>query len=103
MSRTFEKPVGIFTPDAKVQASGLKVFPNPVSSQATIEYTLEKQTEVIISVFDINGKMVMSEKVVQASGTHHYKFDCSSLPRGTYVTSVHKGNAIETGKFIVVH
>jgi len=29
--------------------------------------------------------------------------DCSTLPRGTYVASVHKGKAIETGKFIVVH
>jgi len=102
-TKYFEKPVGIFTPDTEVHASSLKVFPNPVSSTATIEYMLDEQTEVIISVFDINGKMVINERVTQSAGTHHYKLDCASLPRGTYVTSVHKGNAIETGKFIVVH
>ncbi len=103
VTKYFEQPVGIFTPDTEVQASSLKVFPNPVRSTATIEYILEEQTDVIISVFDINGRMVINEKVTQPAGTHHYKLDCTSLPRGTYVTSIHKGNAIETGKFIVVH
>ena len=103
LTRNYEKPVGIFAPGTEVHASLVKVFPNPVSSTATIEYTLDKQTDVILSVFDINGKMILSEKMTQAAGTHHYKLDCGSLPQGTYVTSIHKGKTIKTGKFIVVH
>ncbi len=103
MTNAFQKPVGIFTPPSGTEVSPLKVFPNPVSSMASIEYTLEEQTNVIISIFDINGKMVMNEQFSQAAGTYQYKLDCSVLPRGTYVASVHKGKAIETGKFIVVH
>ncbi|MCK5765135.1 MAG: T9SS type A sorting domain-containing protein [Bacteroidales bacterium] len=102
-TRNFEKPVSIFAPGTEVHASAVKVFPNPVSNTATIEYTLDKKTEVILSVFDINGKMILSEKITRSAGTHHYQLDCGSLPRGTYVTSIHKGKTVETGKFIVVH
>lgn len=103
MTNAYQKPVGIFTPGNDVQASSLKVFPNPASSMATLEYTLEEKANVIIAIFDINGKMVMNEHFNQAAGTFQYQLDCSALPRGTYVASIHKGKTIETGKFIVVH
>lgn len=99
----YQKPVGIFSPDAELHASSLKVYPNPVSNNATIEYTIEEKADVIITVFDINGKMLVNEKISQAAGIHQYKLDCSSLPRGTYIASINTGNTIETGKFIVVH
>ena len=102
-SRKYEQPVGIFTPQAEVEVASLKVFPNPVSSNATIEYSIEENAEIIISVFDINGKMILSEKLSQTAGIHQYKLDCSTLPRGTYISSIHTGKAINTGKFVVVH
>jgi hypothetical protein len=101
LTRTFEKPVGIFTPDQDQRANMLKIFPNPVRNSTTIEFSLNEPAEVIISVFDINGKMVVSEKNYREAGTHLYKLDCSHLPRGTYVTSLHTGKTLETGKFII--
>lgn len=99
----FEKPVGIFNPGVEHQVSSLVIYPNPVSHQATIEYSLEEKTELIITVFDINGRMIVNEKLSQDAGTHQYKFDCSALPRGTYISSIHTGQTVMTGKFIVTH
>ncbi len=103
LSRKYEKPVGIFNPTATLHASALKVYPNPVSNTATIEYALDEKAEVIIAVFDINGRMLVNEQISQTAGTHQYQLDCSSLPRGTYIARIHTGKTVETGKFIVVH
>ncbi len=103
LTRKYEKPVGIFTPDKDVYEAAVKVYPNPASSSATLEYSLTDDTEVIISVFNINGKLIMSEKQSQSAGTHQHSIDVSNLPRGTYITSIHTGQAIKTGKFVVVH
>ena len=103
LSRKYEKPVGIFNPGAELHASSLKVYPNPVSNTATIEYSMDEKADVIIAVFDINGRMVVNEQISQTAGTHQYKLDCSSLPRGTYIARIHTGKTVETGKFIVVH
>ncbi|MCD4723882.1 MAG: T9SS type A sorting domain-containing protein [Bacteroidales bacterium] len=103
LSRKYEKPVGIFNPGAEFHASSLKVYPNPVSNTATIEYSMDEKADVIIAVFDINGRMVVNEQISQTAGTHQYKLDCSSLPRGTYIARIHTGKTVETGKFIVVH
>ena len=102
-SKKFQKPVGIITQDMPEQISSIKVFPNPVSSTATIEYTLDKRSDIFIRVFDINGKVVVNEQLSRASGTHQYMVDCSSLPRGMYVVSINTGKSVQTSKFIVTH
>jgi hypothetical protein len=102
-SNKYQKPVGIITQDAPEQLSSIKVFPNPVSSMATIEYTLHKRSPITISVVDLNGRMIVREQITQGEGTHQYKLDCGSLPRGMYVVSIQTGNSVQTSKFIVTH
>ena len=102
-SNKYQKPVGIITQDIPEQLSSIKVFPNPVSSMATIEYTLHKRSPITITVVDLNGRMVSREQITQGEGTHQYKLDCGSLPRGMYVVSIQTGNSVQTSKFIVTH
>jgi hypothetical protein len=100
-STKYQKPVGIISNDLPEQMSGVKVYPNPVSQQASLEYTLDSPSEVIIKVIDINGKLMLSKSISQSIGTHQYKLDCSAYPRGMYIVSVQAGKSIETTKFIV--
>ena len=101
LSNKYQKPVGIISPEMPELQANIKVFPNPVRNTANIEYTIHRQSEIIISVFDINGRMIALENVTQHAGTHQYQLDCSSLPRGMYVVSFQAGKTVETSKFIV--
>ena len=102
-SNKYQKPVGIITQDMPEQLSNIKVFPNPVSSTATIEYTLDKQATINIRVLDLSGKVIVNEQISQHSGTHQYKLDCGSLPRGMYIVSINTGKSVQTSKFIVTN
>jgi hypothetical protein len=85
------------------QMAAIKVYPNPVNSLASLEYTLDSSSEVIIKVIDINGKLMASESISQSGGTHQYKLDCSVFPPGMYIVSIQAGRSVETTKFIVSH
>jgi hypothetical protein len=102
-NQKYQKPVGIFTPDPEINASSLNIYPNPVSHTATVEYTLDERSNVNIAVFDLNGRMLISEQLLQqAPGHNQYRLNCGNLPRGSYVISINTGKRIDTGKFIVV-
>jgi hypothetical protein len=103
MSNKYEQPVGIYSPDMPQLESSVYIFPNPANDHATIEYELGQSGNVDISVFDINGKMIVQEQFSKESGTHQYQLNCSSIPRGMYVVSVRSGNSVKTSKFIVAH
>ena len=59
--------------------------PNPFRSQTTISYTLEQGGEVLLNVYDRNGKVVANlEEAEQAADTYRYEWDASGLPAGLY-------------------
>lgn len=61
-------------------------YPNPASGQTTIEYTIEKQAFVTISLLSILGKEI-SELVKKdhEPGVHRITTDVSHLSRGVYL------------------
>ncbi len=82
--------------------SSVSVYPNPVSSTATIIYKLSKSSDVHISIYDLTGKLVKSEnKIRQEAGKHELNINCSDLNSGAYVIWVFAGNDSGSSKFIV--
>jgi hypothetical protein len=63
--------------------SAVKVFPNPVKTDVSIQATLEKTENVTIEVIDITGKVVTS-KVITGANTVDTSFNLSNIARGTY-------------------
>lgn len=81
---------------------GFDIYPNPVSSQATIEYTLAGSSSVEVNVTDITGRLIqVLEKGEKASGVHMLDFNVSHLPKGIYLVTIHAGHAIHTRKVVV--
>jgi hypothetical protein len=74
-------------------------YPNPFNPSTQISYRLAEQSEVTLSVYDINGRKVADLVVGQAEGqgVHNHTFKASNLASGTYLYTI---NAIglETGK-----
>lgn len=103
MSNKYEQPVGISSPEMPQLQSSVYIFPNPANDHATVEYELSQAGNVDISVFDINGKLIVQEQFSKEGGTHQYQLNCSNIPRGMYVVSVRSGNTVKTSKFIVAH
>lgn len=60
-------------------------YPNPFNPVTTIEYNLQNQTFVTLSVFDVMGKKVEEyENGIQNSGINSLKFDGTNLASGIY-------------------
>lgn len=77
----------------------LKVVPNPVNGQYTLQIDLPQSTDGNIMVYDISGKVY--EKVPQqpwSAGKHRLNFDATNYPAGVlYIAFVtHYGNWFAT-------
>jgi hypothetical protein len=86
------------------QVMQLSVYPNPFISNATIEYQLPEEGNVMIALFDQAGRQVMElNNTNQAAGANQVKIDGSDLIPGIYHYSVEfNGNTQEvlTGTII---
>ena len=80
-----------------------KVYPNPMSATAMIEFTLETSSNVEIAVYNAVGQQVrnvMDE--FRTAGTHTVTFDRGELNHGLYFYSIKAGNKAETQKLMIV-
>jgi len=60
-------------------------YPNPFSIETTIEFSIQNQGDVSITIHDMNGNPVgISNLRNLSSGEHQYKFNSSKLPSGVY-------------------
>ena len=60
-------------------------YPNPFNPETTIDFRIDADSHVNISIFDINGSLV--QELVnewKASGSHQVKFSGYSIPSGIY-------------------
>ncbi|GAB6013138.1 T9SS type A sorting domain-containing protein [Viscerimonas tarda] len=70
-------------------------YPNPVATDLHIEYLLEQNATVNISLYNMSGQLQKSlpEKIRQA-GLYYETIDCGNLITGTYVLRLKIGNEI---------
>ncbi len=80
----------------------LTVFPNPFSSQSTINFSLNKSSSVNIEVLDMQGKViaVLVDEILEAN-KHSYTFN-KKLVTGVYLLKSNVNGLINTGKIEVV-
>ncbi|MEL6944925.1 MAG: T9SS type A sorting domain-containing protein, partial [Bacteroidota bacterium] len=60
--------------------------PNPARMNTMIEFELPKASNVNLSLFNVNGRLILSliDNDLMVAGTHQVTFDTSSLPNGVY-------------------
>lgn len=74
----------------------VKVYPNPTNTDLHIRFTLPKEDEISIALYDMQGKMIL-EKMMgnNISGEHQETLDLKDLPQGTYICRINgKQNSI---------
>jgi len=68
-----------------------RIYPNPSASDTRIEFSIRAATDVVVDVFDVRGRRVFSDTIVDAiRGGNTYSFTTSqrygsALPAGIYV------------------
>ena len=78
------------------------MYPNPVSGQATISFSLNESCNVSYQVFDMTGRMVMNQGLGRfAEGEHQVSINTESLSTGSYILRLNQGASNANVKFLV--
>ena len=62
----------------------VKVYPNPTSSTATLEYFGEKPSKGTLTVMDMNGRVLQQAEIQVSTGAQYQSIDLNGLPNGIY-------------------
>ena len=82
--------VGTINPNTPADPN-LWIYPNPISEQFNLQFTLTQKAAVRIQLFDMQGKLVQSlqENQLFDSGAHTLNLSCpEQLPSGNYVLTL---------------
>lgn len=81
----------------------LQISPNPTSTQSVITFGLNEPADVTLSVFDLQGRLVLRETFGKlAPGQHHRTLPVSGLNAGTYLAVIRAGSATSAKKLVVL-
>lgn len=82
--------------------NNVRVYPNPAVSHTNLELSVAKAGVATVKVFDITGKVVLSENLGRlAEGTYTRSIDCHNLLKGMYLVNVTVGSQTATTKLVV--
>ena len=89
---------------SKKSSENLAVHPNPFTAQTTINYTLSKDTEVNIVIYDMQGKQIAQpiKQVVQAAGEYSLVFDAQNRPKGIYMVILQTKSKVLSQKIVLI-
>ncbi len=80
----------------------LNVYPNPVSTNCNISFTVPQTGDVELQMFSLDGKMVKSIHYNNMiPGTKYENIECSDLSNGTYIIRV-AGKALNLSSKLVI-
>ena len=80
----------------------VSIYPNPVVNQATLSFELKEGANVSYQVFDMTGRMVMSQNLgCVAEGEHQVTINAENLSAGSYILRLSQGAKTNAVKFMV--
>jgi len=83
--------------------SNLKLYPNPTSANLNAELDINNsKDDVIINIFDINGKLIKQEnKGKNSKGLQQFKLNVNNFKPGIYIMNINIGGESISNKFVV--
>lgn len=79
----------------------LSVYPNPVRDNMTITFVSEAESDMLITVSDITGREIRSERKHMNSGENTLDYDLSVLVNGIYFLTISNADIRETSRIII--
>ncbi|MEX1003187.1 MAG: Omp28-related outer membrane protein [Crocinitomicaceae bacterium] len=79
----------------------IRLYPNPANESATIALPELNQEEVMVTIFDMNGKTIISRNYGILNGTLQLPIHTADLDAGIYSVQIHVGDRQQVEKLIV--
>jgi len=79
----------------------LMIYPNPAKNSLEMRWFAEEAGMQSWQVFDLTGRKIKEEKIIQANGINNKKLDLGELTNGTYLLKMVIGKEIKTTTFII--
>ena len=78
----------------------IKVFPNPVLNELTIEIEGKIDGAAHIELLDLSGRILVSDAMNATNSFAEYITDVSDFRKGSYIVKIYTENGISTSKFV---
>jgi len=93
----FEEGTVNLKPRTKLTCDQIKIFPNPVTYMATINFPNPNQSNYTLSLFNTSGSKALEKHNIQSD---KIEFERGNLPNGVYIVEI-KGEKVFRGKLII--
>ena len=78
-------------------------YPNPFNAKTIISYTISKETEVTVDIYDILGRKVTTlVDEEQTAGNHQIIWDAGDNSSGVYFYRIHAGDKTDTKRMVLL-
>lgn len=87
-------------------SADFRIYPNPASESVFVDFSLKKEGEVTIGIFDLNGRLLqmpVNEKVEPGNHTRLIDMKRINLPDGIYLISFQTKEFSTTKKLVLRH
>jgi len=84
----------------KQHIRNLRIFPNPSAGKLTIEFTSDTREEILVSLQQIDGRMVSQHRFQSATGWNRKEFDIFDVPSGIYLIQIRSQQELLNQKVI---
>jgi hypothetical protein len=81
--------------------SGIVVYPNPTRGNVTIAYTSEDNSDYLLTIYDMSGRVIDTYTLNAIEGYNQKELSLETLLTGTYIVSL-KGNGLITQTRLIV-
>lgn len=88
-------------PSNKLSVADINFYPNPSSGKFNLSFKTEGKGDAEVSVMDIQGRVIYTERVQNDSGIYSKQIDLSQNPKGIYFLKIRQGNSEELKKLVL--
>lgn len=103
LQAAYVKPTFLSTEDLEANELAMDLFPNPSNDFAKVVLNVEGNSDVIVEVLDMSGKIVLNVNENLGAGTQFVLINTADMPSGLYMVRVTNGNKIGTKMLSVSH
>ncbi len=100
MSTSYAR-VGMNKVDENLTA--VSVYPNPATTETSISFITKKAGKATVSIYNMQGSLVMKEEINTTSGKNNYGMYVNQLANGNYITVVDHDGTRQSARLVVVH
>ncbi len=87
--------------DGKLAIDNMNFYPNPNSGKFNLSFNLADKGDAEITIMNIEGKKVYSEKLPNFTGAYDKEIDISKNPKGVYFVRIEQGKHAQVKKVLL--